>query len=129
ASKFLDGSLPSILSTGVNVIATTLTKVLVLHIVGLVFTIIALGCGLLALLGMPFIAECWANFFSGLAAATALVLFIFDLTAFFIIKKRVDTEAGEGIAVVGNAIWLTLVGMLLLFSTPIMFIVGRCCVR
>jgi hydrogenase-4 membrane subunit HyfE len=78
---------------------------------------------------MPFIAECCANLFSGLAAATALALFIFDLTAFSIIKKRVNTEAGEGIAVVGNAIWLTLVGMLLLFSTPIMFIVGRCCVR
>ncbi|KAJ7893661.1 hypothetical protein B0H14DRAFT_2559645 [Mycena olivaceomarginata] len=82
--------------TGVNVIATALTKVLVLHIVGLVFTIIALGCGLLALLGMPFIAECCANLFSGLAAATALALLVFDLTAFPIIKKRVNTEFRGG---------------------------------
>ncbi|KAJ7924786.1 hypothetical protein B0H13DRAFT_2315120 [Mycena leptocephala] len=55
-----------------------------------------------------------------------LVVFIFDLVFFYLIKKRAEDDA-VGSAVMGNAIWLTLVGMLLLFITPMMFIAGRYC--
>ncbi|KAJ7471057.1 hypothetical protein FB451DRAFT_1559540 [Mycena latifolia] len=127
ASQYINGTLPSILSNGVNVAAAALTKALVLHLVALGVALIAFGFGLLALLGIPFIAECCADCFSGFAGATGFVVFVFDLAFFFLIKKRVNAESGASSAVMGNAIWLTLVAMLLLFITPIMFLVGRCC--
>ncbi|KAJ7239370.1 hypothetical protein B0H12DRAFT_1075014 [Mycena haematopus] len=127
ASQYINGSLPSILSNGVNVAAAALTKALVLHIVALVVALIAFGFALLALLGIPFIAECCADCFSGFAGATGFTVFIFDLAFFFIIKKRVNDETGADSAVIGNAIWLTVVAMLLLFVTPILFLIGRCC--
>ncbi|KAF8155329.1 actin cortical patch SUR7/pH-response regulator pali [Mycena galopus ATCC 62051] len=128
ASQYINGTLPSILSTGVNVAAAAVTKALVLHIVALVIAAVAFVFALLALLGIPFLAECCANCFSGLAGATGLTVFIFDLAFFFIIKKRVNDESKvDGSAVMGNAIWLTVVAMLLLFVTPILFMIGRCC--
>ncbi|KAJ7764680.1 hypothetical protein B0H14DRAFT_3510302 [Mycena olivaceomarginata] len=107
ASKYINGTLPSILSNGVNVAAAALTKALVLHIAALVIALIAFAFALLALLGIPFIAECCADCFSGFAGATGLTVFIFDLAFFFIIKKRVNAETGAASAVMGNAIWLT----------------------
>ncbi|KAJ7816497.1 hypothetical protein B0H14DRAFT_3475278 [Mycena olivaceomarginata] len=89
--------------------------------------VIAFAFTLLALLGIPFIAECCADFFSGFAGATGLTVFIFDLAFFFIIKKCVDAETGASSAVMGNAIWLTVIAMLLLLVTPILFLIGRCC--
>ncbi|KAF7335433.1 hypothetical protein MVEN_02196400 [Mycena venus] len=127
ASKYINGSLPSILSNGVNVAAAALTKALVLHLVALAVALIAFGFALLALLGIPFIAECCADCFSGFAGATGFTVFIFDLAFFFIIKKRVNEETGANSAVMGNAIWLTVIAMLLLFVTPILFLIGRCC--
>ncbi|KAJ7315309.1 actin cortical patch SUR7/pH-response regulator pali, partial [Mycena albidolilacea] len=127
ASKYINGTLPSILSNGVNVAAAALTKALVLHIAALVIALIAFAFALLALLGIPFIAECCADCFSGFAGATGLTVFIFDLAFFFIIKKRVNAETGAASAVMGNAIWLTVIAMLLLFVTPILFLIGRCC--
>jgi len=127
ASKYINGTLPGILSNGVNVAAAALTKALVLHIVALVVALVAFGFALLALLGIPFIAECCADCFSGFAGATGLTVFIFDLAFFFIIKKRVNEETGVNSAVMGNAIWLTVIAMLLLFVTPILFLIGRCC--
>ncbi|KAK7055931.1 actin cortical patch SUR7/pH-response regulator pali [Favolaschia claudopus] len=127
ASKYINGSLPAVLTNSVNVAAAALTKALVLHIVALVVSLIAFVFALLALLGIPFIAECCADCFSGFAGATGLTVFIFDLAFFFIIKKRVNAESGVNSAVMGNAIWLTVVAMLLLFVTPIMFLLGRCC--
>ncbi|KAJ7503282.1 hypothetical protein B0H11DRAFT_2222564 [Mycena galericulata] len=127
ASKYINGTLPSILSEGVDVAAAALTKALVLHLVALAVALGALAFALLALLGIPCIAECCADCFSGFAGATGFVVFVFDLAFFFIIKKRVDDEAHANSAVIGNAIWLTLVAMILLFITPIMFLVGRCC--
>jgi hypothetical protein len=127
ASKYINGTLPGILSNGVNVAAAALTKALVLHIVALVVALIAFGFALLALMGIPFIAECCADCFSGFAGATGFAVFIFDLAFFFIIKKRVNEETDANSAVMGNAIYLTLVAMLLLFITPILFLIGRCC--
>ncbi|KAJ7035275.1 actin cortical patch SUR7/pH-response regulator pali [Mycena alexandri] len=127
ASKFINGTLPGVLSNGVNVAAAALTKALVLHLVALGVAVIAFGFALLALMGIPFIAECCADCFSGFAGATGFVVFAFDLAFFFIIKKRVNEETGLNSAVMGNAIWLTLFAMILLFITPILFLIGRCC--
>jgi hypothetical protein len=115
------------LSKGVNVAAAALTKALVLHLVALVVALVAFGFALLALMGIPFIAECCADCFSGFAGATGFVVFVFDLAFFYIIKKRVDEESGSSSAVMGNAIWLTFAAMILLFITPILFLIGRCC--
>jgi hypothetical protein len=98
-----------------------------LHIATLVIALIAFAFALLALLGIPFIAECCADCFSGFAGATGLIVFIFDLAFFFIVEKRVNAETGAASAVMGNAIWLTVIAMLLLFVTPILFLIGRCC--
>jgi hypothetical protein len=125
-SKYINGSLPSILSNSANVATAALTKALVLHITALVIALIAFAFALLALLGIPFITECCADCFSGFAGATGLTVFIFDL-AFFFIKKRVNAETGAASAVMGNAIWLTVIAMLLLFVTPILFLIGKCC--
>ncbi|KAJ7149879.1 actin cortical patch SUR7/pH-response regulator pali [Mycena crocata] len=127
ASKYINGTLPGVLSNGVNVAAAALTKALVLHLVALAVAVIAFGFALLALMGIPFIAECCADCFSGFAGATGFVVFIFDVAFFQIVKKRVNAEADASSAVMGNAIWLTLVAMILLFITPILFLVGRCC--
>ncbi|KAJ6611162.1 actin cortical patch SUR7/pH-response regulator pali [Mycena sp. CBHHK59/15] len=127
ASQYINGTLPSVLSKGVNVAAAALTKALVLHLVAFGVALIAFGFALLALLGIPLIAECCADCFSGFAGATGFVVFVFDLAFFYIIKKRVNAETDASSAVMGNAIWLTLIAMLLLFITPILFLVGRCC--
>ncbi|KAF7307823.1 Peptidase-S9 domain-containing protein [Mycena kentingensis (nom. inval.)] len=127
ASKYINGSLPEILTKSANVAATALTKALVLHIVALVISLGAFVFALLALLGVPLIAECCADCFAGFAGATGFVVFIFDLAFFFLIRKRVNEVSDVNSAVTGNAIWLTLVAMILLFVTPIMFLVGRCC--
>ncbi|KAJ7651337.1 actin cortical patch SUR7/pH-response regulator pali [Roridomyces roridus] len=127
ASQYINGTLPSVLSQNVNVAAAALTKALVLHLVAFGISIIAFIFALLALLGIPFLAECCADCFSGFAGATGLVVFAFDLAFFFLVKKRVDDVSGGHSAVMGNAIWLTLVAMLLLFITPILFLIGRCC--
>ncbi|KAF7371357.1 hypothetical protein MSAN_00771800 [Mycena sanguinolenta] len=121
ASHFIDGTLPAVLSNGVNVAAAALTKALVLHLVALAVALGAFAFALLALLGIPFLAECCADCFSGVA------VLIFDVAFFFVIRKRVDAETGAGSAVAGNAVWLTGAATLLLVVTPIMFLIGRCC--
>jgi len=126
ASQFINGSLPHILSDGVNVVAGALTKVLVVHLVAFAIAVISTGFALLALFGAP-IAECCSSCFSGFSAAATFAVFIFDLAFFYIIKKRVNDEGGAGDAVMGNALWLTLAAWILLFVTPIMFLIGRCC--
>ncbi|KAF7311874.1 hypothetical protein MIND_00198200 [Mycena indigotica] len=127
ASKYINGTLPSVLSSSVTVATTALTKALVLHLVALAVALGALACGVLALLGVPLLAECCANCFAGFAGATGLVVFAFDLAFFALVKKRVEDVSGARSAVMGSAVWLTLVAMILLFVTPIMFLVGRCC--
>jgi len=126
ASKFINGTLPTILAQDANVVASTLTKVLVLHLVAFAIAVLSTGFALLALLGAP-IAECFSSCFSGFSASAAFVVFIFDIAFFFIIKSRVNAEGGAGSAVMGNALWLTLVAWILLFITPVMFLIGRCC--
>ncbi|KAJ7894824.1 hypothetical protein B0H13DRAFT_2525300 [Mycena leptocephala] len=112
--------------SGVTVVASTLTKVLVLHIVTFGIALISFAFALLAFLGAP-IAECCSSCFCGFAGAAGFAVFIFDIAFFEIIKLRVNEEGHGSKAIVGNAIYLTLLAWLLLFITPIMFLIGRCC--
>ncbi|KAJ6606967.1 hypothetical protein B0H10DRAFT_2073694 [Mycena sp. CBHHK59/15] len=117
---------PPALTASVNAVASTLTKVLVLHIVAFGISLISLAFALLAFFGAP-IAECCSSCFCGFAGSAAFAVFIFDIAFFEIIKKRIDAEANAGAAIMGNALYLTLIAWLLLFLTPILFLIGRCC--
>ncbi|KAJ7698381.1 actin cortical patch SUR7/pH-response regulator pali [Mycena rosella] len=126
AQSFIGGSLPAALSKGVNAVASTLTKVLVLHIVAFGIAVISFAFALLAFLGAP-IADCCSSCFCGFAGAAAFAVFVFDIAFFEIIKARVNVEGKGGSAIMGNALYLTLIAWLLLFITPILFLIGRCC--
>jgi len=126
ASQFLSGTLPPALSSGVNAVASSLTKVLVLHIVAFGIALISLAFALLAFFGAP-IADCCSSCFCGFAGAAAFAVFIFDIAFFELVKKRVQEIGNAGAAVMGNALYLTLFAWLLLFITPILFLLGRCC--
>jgi len=126
ASKFINGTLPPALTSTVNAVASTLTKVLVLHIVAFGIALISFAFAILAFLGAP-IADCCSSCFCGFAGSAAFAVFIFDIAFFEIIKKRVDEEGNSGAAVMGNALYFTLFAFLLLFITPILFLIGRCC--
>jgi len=126
ASQFLSGTLPPALSSGVNAVASSLTKVLVLHIVAFGIALISFAFALLAFFGAP-IADCCSSCFCGFAGAAAFAVFIFDIAFFELVKKRVQEISNAGAAVMGNALYLTLFAWLLLFITPILFLIGRCC--
>jgi hypothetical protein len=126
ASQFINGTLPPALTASVNAVASTLTKVLVLHVVAFGISLISLAFALLAFFGAP-IADCCSSCFCGFAGSAAFAVFIFDIAFFELIKKRVQEEGNAGAAIMGNALYLTLVAFLLLFITPILFLIGRCC--
>jgi hypothetical protein len=126
AGQFINGTLPPALTAGVNAVASTLTKVLVLHIVAFGISLISFAFALLAFLGAP-IADCCSSCFCGFAGSAAFAVFIFDIAFFEIIKKRVEEEGNANGAIMGNALYLTLIAWLLLFITPILFLIGRCC--
>jgi len=125
-SQFINGTLPPALSASVNAVASTLTKVLVLHIVAFGISLISFAFALLAFFGAP-IADCCSSCFCGFAGSAAFAVFIFDIAFFELIKKRIDSEGNAGSAIMGNALYLTLFAFLLLFITPILFLIGRCC--
>ncbi|KAJ7877464.1 actin cortical patch SUR7/pH-response regulator pali [Mycena leptocephala] len=125
-SQFINGTLPPALSASVNAVASTLTKVLVLHIVAFGISLISFAFALLAFFGAP-IADCCSSCFCGFAGSAAFAVFIFDIAFFELIKKRIDEEGNAGSAIMGNALYLTLFAWLLLFITPILFLIGRCC--
>jgi hypothetical protein len=126
ASQFINGTLPPALSAGVNAVASSLTKVLVLHIVAFGIALVSFAFALLAFFGAP-IADCCSSCFCGFAGTAAFAVFVFDIAFFELIKKRVEEEGNSGSAVMGNALYLTLIAWLLLFLTPILFLIGRCC--
>jgi len=126
AGQFINGTLPPALSASVNAVASTLTKVLVLHIVAFGISLISFAFALLAFFGAP-IADCCSSCFCGFAGSAAFAVFIFDIAFFELIKKRVQEEGNAGAAIMGNALYLTLFAWLLLFITPILFLIGRCC--
>ncbi|KAJ7611494.1 hypothetical protein DFH06DRAFT_1244262 [Mycena polygramma] len=126
ASTFINGTLPPALSASLNTVASSLTKVLVLHIVAFAIALLSFAFALLAFLGMP-IADCFSSCFCGFAGAASFAVFIFDIAFFELIKKRVDEVGNSGSAVMGGAVYLTLFAWLLLFITPVLFLIGRCC--
>ncbi|KAF8172543.1 hypothetical protein K438DRAFT_1940424 [Mycena galopus ATCC 62051] len=132
-STFINGTLPPALTASVNSVASTLTKVLVLHIVAFGIALVSFAFALLAFLGAPIagllqlLYRKSAPAFCGFAGSAAFAVFIFDIAFFELIKKRVDDEGNAGSAIMGNALYLTLFAWLLLFITPILFLIGRCC--
>ncbi|KAJ7113635.1 hypothetical protein C8R44DRAFT_881916 [Mycena epipterygia] len=88
--------------------------------------VMSLAFALLSFLGVP-IADCCSSCFCGFAGAAAFAVFAFDIAFFEIIKLRVNQEGHSGTALMGNAVYLTLFAWLLLFVTPILFLIGRCC--
>jgi len=127
ASKFLNGTLPPQLSASVNAVASNLTKVLVLHIVAFGIALISFAFAFFAFLGCLPLADCCSSCFCGFAGSAAFAVFVFDIAFFELIKKRVQEEGNAGAAIMGNALYLTLIAFLLLFITPILFLIGRCC--
>ncbi|KAJ7889106.1 hypothetical protein B0H14DRAFT_2336876 [Mycena olivaceomarginata] len=122
---FIDGTLPPALSAGVNVVASMLTKVLIVHIIAFGIALISFAFAVLTFIGAP-IADCCSSGFCGFAGAAGFAAFVFDIVFFEIIKVRVN-EGDAGAAIMGNAMFLTLIAWLLLFITPILFLIGRCC--
>ncbi|KAJ7611182.1 hypothetical protein FB45DRAFT_1009661 [Roridomyces roridus] len=124
-STFINGTLPPALTANVNAVASTLTKVLVLHLVAFGIALLSFAFAFIGFLGAP-LADCFSSCFCGFAGSAALVVFIFDIAFFEIIKHRVQETANSGAAVMGNALYLTLFAWLLLFITPLLFLLGRC---
>ncbi|KAJ6527692.1 actin cortical patch SUR7/pH-response regulator pali [Mycena capillaripes] len=125
ASQFINGTLPPVLTNAIVTLASALTKVLILHVVAFGIAVISFAFALLAFIGMP-IADCCSSCFCGFAGAAAFAVFAFDIAFFEIIKLRVNEDGHGGKAIMGNAAYLTL-AWLLLFVTPIVFLIGRCC--
>ncbi|KAJ7348441.1 hypothetical protein DFH08DRAFT_1079906 [Mycena albidolilacea] len=121
ASQFLNGELPFVVT-----VSSALTKVLVLHIVTFGIALVSLAFALLAFIGVPIVERC-STCFCGFAGAAAFAVFVFDIAFFEIIKLRANQEGHPGTAIMGNAVYLTLLAWLFLFVTPIMFFIGRCC--
>jgi len=70
---------------------------------------------------------CCSTCVSGFAASVTLIAFIFDLALFFLAKDRINKVPG-GSATIGNAIWLTLAALVLLFFSGCFYTLGRCCI-
>ncbi|KAJ7208797.1 hypothetical protein C8J57DRAFT_1257743 [Mycena rebaudengoi] len=126
ATKFLNGTLPDAVNKGVDAISTALTKVLFVHVVAFGIAVVSLLFALLAFFGAP-IAECCSCCFCGFASAATFAVFAFDIAFYEIIKRRLNAQNDGTTAIMGNAVWITGTAMLLLFITPILFLVGRCC--
>ncbi|KAF7333817.1 hypothetical protein MVEN_02338600 [Mycena venus] len=128
AANFIDfnGTLPAPLAGAANTVATTLTKVLVVHLIAFAIAVVSFAFALLSFIGVP-IAACCSSCFCGFAAATAFAVLIFDVVFFEVIKKRVEVQEVGG-AKVGNAMYLTMLACLLLFVAPAIFLIERLCV-
>ncbi|TFK41887.1 SUR7/PalI family-domain-containing protein [Crucibulum laeve] len=101
-----------------------ITYALFLHVVALALSAGSAVFGLLAHVREMSMA-CCSTLISGLAAAVALIAFIFDIALFFVAKARINAI---GSAQVGNAVWLTLAAWILLFFSGCFYTLGRCCI-
>jgi hypothetical protein len=104
-----------------------LTYALVLHIVALAFSAGSAVFGLLAHV-REMSMTCCSTFVAGIAAAVALLAFIFDLAFFYLAKARLNKVQG-GSAQIGNAIWLTLAAWVMLFFSGCFYTLGRGCIK
>ncbi|KLO06783.1 pali-domain-containing protein [Schizopora paradoxa] len=110
-----------------QVVVKWLTYALFLHVIALIGAAVSAVFGLLAHVREMSMAYC-STCFSGIAAAVALVAFIFDLAFFFTVKSRINSVQG-GSATIGNSIWITLAAWLLLFFSGCFYACGRCCIQ
>ncbi|RDB28754.1 pH-response regulator protein palI/prr-5 [Hypsizygus marmoreus] len=106
-----------------QVVVKWLTYCLVLHIVALGLSAGSALFGLLAHV-REMSMTCCSTCVSGLAAAVALLAFIFDIAIFFAARARINAV---GSAEIGNATWLTLAAWILLFFSGCFYTLGRCC--
>ncbi|KAM0751722.1 pali-domain-containing protein [Meredithblackwellia eburnea MCA 4105] len=122
----VSGIAAEIPSSVTSALTKWLTYVLVLHPVAAAFGIIASLCGLLAHI-REFAVTGFTTCFAGIGSSIALLAFIFDMILFYIAKKRIDAAGGK--AQIGNAVWMTLAGCLLLMFSGCFFGLGRCLIR
>lgn len=104
----------------------SLTYVLVLHPIAAGLGGVAVLFGLLSHLSR-FSMIGLTTTFASIAGTVSLVAFIFDIVLFVIAQKRIQALGGQ--ATLGNAIWITLVGMLLFMFSGCFFGIGRCVTR
>ncbi|KAF7436358.1 hypothetical protein PC9H_003191 [Pleurotus ostreatus] len=122
-NQLLDNNLPFEIP---GEVVKWITYVLVLHLVAFALATLSASFGLLAhIQEIPLV--CCSTLISGFAATVAMLAFIFDIVLFALTKKRIDKTPG-GRAEMGIAIWLTLVGFLMLFFSGCFYVFGRCCI-
>ncbi|KAF9502196.1 pali-domain-containing protein [Pleurotus eryngii] len=122
-NQLLDNNLPFEIPSEV---VKWITYVLVLHLVAFALATLSASFGLLAhIQEIPLV--CCSTLISGFAATVAMLAFIFDIVLFALTKKRIDKTPG-GKAEMGIAIWLTLVGFMMLFFSGCFYMFGRCCI-
>lgn len=84
------------------------------------FGAIATIFGLLAHI-REFAVTGFSTCFASIGAGIALIAFGFDLALFIIAKKRIESASVGGTATLGNALWMTLAGTLLLMCSGCFF--------
>jgi len=110
------------------VIVKWLTSALFIHVIAFAITAISLAFAIISMLDVPCVScitGCCTTIFTSFAGFVAVIAFAFDLAFFFLIKDRVIKE-NQGGAIVGNAIYMTIVAWILLFLSPCIYIIGKC---
>ncbi|GMK58284.1 hypothetical protein CspeluHIS016_0503160 [Cutaneotrichosporon spelunceum] len=102
-----------------------LTYVLVLHIVGLGFAVIALLLALIELIP-GFNLVCFPTCMASFASTATLIAFIFDLAIFFIAKGAIGKMPGAR-ADIGASVWMTLAAWVCCSLAICTFGLANCC--
>lgn len=69
---------------------------------------------------------------TSLATTVALIAFVFDIVLFSIARSRINSASNTEVGLdarLGNAVWLTLVGFILLFLSGCLFGFGHRCIK
>lgn len=69
---------------------------------------------------------------TSLATTVALIAFVFDIVLFSIAKSRINSASNNDVGLqarLGNAVWLTLAGFILLFVSGCLFGFGHRCIK
>lgn len=119
--------LPAMINLSEGIIQT-LTKALVLHVLATILASLSFISGLVSHID-EFSKTCWTSCFASLSASITLLVMIFDLIFFSIIRARLNTMSSETHtvdAVFGNAMWFTISAWLCLAFSGFFFCAGRC---
>ncbi|GAA96272.1 uncharacterized protein L969DRAFT_84119 [Mixia osmundae IAM 14324] len=107
------------------------TYVLILHPIAAGLAGLTFIFGLLAHI-REFAIVRFTTCLASLATTVSLLAFIFDIIAFSIAKSRINASATADAspnATLGNAVWMTLAGFVLLLLSGCLLGVGQCCFR